>query len=289
MTSTVTPPTEPWFGFELELEEAYLNGERLCSRCFTKEEVAYFTTKDDGSLRGEAGVEIVFRKPFNYEESMEALEVLSGSIRSRLTCKQTPRCSMHYHVSLPDTSQLAVLSALSLLLEGFLFEFVDVTRQTNEYSRASWNLTGSGKQQFVANALVAALADNDTWINYDPSGNMSKYEAINLTSLRSYGSVEFRMCPATLELDHTSGFLKILNSIAVLASRTSVEEMIGMIMQPEEEEVLVKLLNQIHFGDVFLSGDKQSLNNKVYGGSDLLARFCECRKQIAVRIRIGKA
>ena len=141
----------------------------------------------------------------------------------------------------------------------------------------------------VIPALVAALADNDTWINYDPSGNMSKYEAINLTSLRSYGSVEFRMCPATLELDHTSGFLKILNSIAVLASRTSVEEMIGMIMQPEEEEVLVKLLNRIHFGDVFLSGDKQSLNNKVYGGSDLLARFCECRKQIAVRIRIGKA
>lgn len=166
-------------GIEIEVEGKGLPGVRQ------NRALALWTSKGDGSLRGEA-VEYVLKRPIKADEVKEQLELLSKYFEKRgAYFIDSDRCGIHVHLNCIDEGYEDVLKFLVayFCLENILTRYCGEGRDNNLFClRAS-----------DAGALIAmlSLSIKEGSFRY-VMGDNNRYSAINIGALHKFGSLEFR-------------------------------------------------------------------------------------------------
>ena len=139
----------------------------------------------DGSLRGEA-LEYVLREPIERKNIKEYLNRLQSAFidkRSRLL--PSDRCGVHIHINCQQLTHQQVINftMLYLIFEEMLVRWCGPTREGNLFCLRAKDA------EFLVHALIKA--QQQVSLN-NIQDDLYRYASINLTSLRKYGSVEFR-------------------------------------------------------------------------------------------------
>jgi len=160
-------------GLEVEIENMY-----------NPAHVPGWRLTGDGSLRNN-GVEYVFSGPIGGSAACKRIDSLHKYLETVPDKRFSERTSLHVHVDVRDLSWDQVISLVILyaMVEPYLFSICGQEREEGIYSLSLYR----GKNQ------IDNLFD---LIHSGPSGvnerHFSKYAALNLLSLRSFGSLEFR-------------------------------------------------------------------------------------------------
>jgi hypothetical protein len=161
-----------------------------------------FITEEDHSLRY-CGVEYKTRYP-------QPLENLKSQVISLLTELQSKDCffshrsSIHVHANVIHQSHENLIKILKFyyLFEPLFFKFLGRRRYKNNYCvpiRHSKFLVGHsilGGAKFTWDKLLVEFP---------------KYGAVSLFRLQDLGTIEFRLCPGTFELDKSIPWLNAIN------------------------------------------------------------------------------
>lgn len=168
---------EGLFGIEVEVE-----GKHLPKEDFSNWELDF----NEGSLR-DGGLEYLFKKPLDYKEALEEIEVLERYIlREGGKPEFSPRTSVHVHVNVTDLTfnQMCNFLFLSFLFENNLAHFCGDLRKGNPFcitGKSAEGVYDALEGVFTEKKVLGKLAEK----NY-------RYGFINLASTSKYGSVEFR-------------------------------------------------------------------------------------------------
>lgn len=152
----------------------------------------------DGSLRNN-GMEIKFLSPYRGANVIKALEELRAAVADGASAIFNDRCSMHVHIDVRDLTidQLRVLITNYVYFEPhMLAQIIPPTRRSNNfcvpYSQSSHKIATLGRMFHRETAReLHNVIDNVC----------SKYDALNLQSIASFGSVEFRVFSGTFDYD----------------------------------------------------------------------------------------
>lgn len=177
---------------------------------FKEVQTELWKTVDDGSLRGlypTGRGEYVLTKPIPVNTVPFALNELKAAIPNAVP-DFSFRTSVHVHVNVQDMEEDQVLNFIytALLLEEPLANFCGNSRKGNRFclriQDAEFSLWYLNK--VFANGVNEALRFNENHI---------RYAAINLASLKKYGSIEFRSMRGTLDQNVLSTWTTALVSI----------------------------------------------------------------------------
>lgn len=165
----------------------------------------------DGSLR--EGIEYIFRKPLNKDESLLALQEIN-TILEASTPTFSFRTSTHVHINMLDVPYEQVLSTIYMLylLEPCLIEFSGKGRKGNRFC-----LGLKDAEWFVSVLQNLFQAGNER--NFFRCGRNSvdagdcKYSAINLAPLFYQGSIEVRTLRGTLDENVLNDWLTAFDNI----------------------------------------------------------------------------
>lgn len=167
-------------------------------------------TVDDGSLRGLFPTnrgEYVLNRPIPSDRVKDALNDLKAAIPNAVP-NFSFRTSVHVHVNVQDMDEEQVISFIyaALLLEEPLVNFCGNTRKGNRFCLRIQDADFSlhTLSQMFRNGFESALRFTENHI---------RYAAINLASLKKYGSIEFRSMRGTLDADVLSTWALALVSI----------------------------------------------------------------------------
>ena len=181
---------DPGLGVEVELENCHLS-----TLLTTTGFASYWDASGDGSLRGDSAVEIKFKSAYTRAKWEKSARLLGISL-SKVTPYRTSRCSTHIHVNMNPYIQTQSINnhlknfiTMSLLLEPVLFALVDPAREGSVFCKPSWDAS------FSSYPRVGGFLQGTHGIG-DLTSGASKYSAVNLHSIHTHGSVEFRMAPA---------------------------------------------------------------------------------------------
>ena len=185
--SVIKSPT--YTGVEVEL--SYLE-------CTDGQEVGqYWSILPDGSIRGDSPGELVFRVPLSPAQAEEALVRLDKYVLS--TSRVNSTCSVHVHVDVCDLS----LEELDRVL--FTYAVVE---------RTLYNYCGEGRENnnFCV-PLYKSLPSLRAYLNFsrgvpDVPAQL-RYCGLNLASIRKFGSLEFRMHPATRDIKRIAEWINL--------------------------------------------------------------------------------
>ena len=162
------------YGIEIEVEGEGLGGA-----------VPGWEGKPDGSL-GPNGIEYVSSGPKAKEGIERHLEKLAAAFKkSKVTLSCSDSCSVHVHMNVGHLSVQKVLNILTLYytLEDYITEFAGEDRAGNLFClRAS-------DAELPIWETIRGFRDK-TFPRYHD--NELRYSALNLTSLRRFGTLEFR-------------------------------------------------------------------------------------------------
>lgn len=176
-SSIIVPST--LFGVEVELENVPgVIGSRM----------KYWNVKEDGSLRNN-GAEFVFKQPLGGSDIVRAFVELDSFINGNgLNPATTDRTSVHVHMDVRpmETYQFQKLMVLYTIFEKVLFNYAGPNRYNNIFCLPIQNVQGMVK---YLNLLFKC--DGNTFNAAIRA--VEKYSAININSLRNFGSIEFRM------------------------------------------------------------------------------------------------
>lgn len=167
------------FGIELELENFFWDGD---SEWPTQK----WMTKPEGSLRN-GGIEIV-SVPLPYDTRVLHLKMLEKCIATSSTPPvKSIRCSTHIHISvLPYTLRNVLHSALAYyLLENTLVRTQHKNRQGNLFCL---RMTDA---RMITRRLLDLISNPDGFGDLI-NKHFFKYSAMNLATIRNFGTVEFR-------------------------------------------------------------------------------------------------
>lgn len=197
-------------GIELEVEgRGLLTGGMLDGISGAKSK-AVWQAKNDGSLRG--GYEYVLSCPC-YED--EVFPLVSGffnrSVENGTRFNNSNRCSTHVHINLKSLTVNQVCSAIVLwkIFEQSLIDWCGEARTKNHFC-----LSSSDEESFN-NAWIAFLKTGKR-----PQDRHLKYSALNLLTIWSIGSLEFRCGPAPDEPTRPSNFAIFLYNLVKYGAET---------------------------------------------------------------------
>lgn len=195
------------FGFELEVEGVNLpviDGGWIYKR--------------DGSLRGE-NLEYILRHPINLPEFPSVFEKLVRKLTDeKVKLNFSFRTSTHVHLNVLDLNkhQIQALFYLSHLVEDALVNYSGATRIGNRFclrtKDAMWKVRQFKK--WLTNPGFGPLNQEEL-----------KYSAINIATIMSYGSIEFRSLRGTIEKDVVLPWLEVLNNLYEIAKIVPIIEM----------------------------------------------------------------
>lgn len=163
-------------GIEIELE----------GNKFPKNLDKYWTSKADGSLRGNA-IEYILIKPLSRNAYPKALEYLTNKQKEMgTTVKNTGNAGIHIHINVQEMSMIQVYNfiCLYLMYEDLLIAFCGESREGNFFCLRAKDA------EFLLSTLTSA-AKAEYWENMDAGGRV-RYASINVNALRKFGSLEFR-------------------------------------------------------------------------------------------------
>lgn len=178
-----------------------------------EENSKYWKTVPDGSLRGvfpEQSAEWVMRSPVKQKDVKAALTELVA-VQKNATFAFSYRTSVHVHINVQDLTELQLLNMvyLYLLLEEPLMNYCGKERKGNRFCLRL------ADAEAMLESITKWVANSFESIRTLPEGQ--RYSAINLASLRKYGSVEFRGMRGTLDQGVIQNWVNILVSIREFA------------------------------------------------------------------------
>ncbi len=166
-------------GVEMEFSSLYYSNEEELFRMWRLEA--------DGSLRGNRPGELVFAGPLAPHQADEALGMMGRLVLGRSEVNHT--CSLHVHVDVCDLTLEELYRALFVyaMIERPLYRYCGGDRANNNFCVPLHKSIGGLKK------YLRAQSPPDVPIGL-------RYCGLNLAALRKFGSLEFRMHPATKDL-----------------------------------------------------------------------------------------
>jgi hypothetical protein len=214
-----------------------------------------FAVVQEGSLRavdGEIGREFVFRKPMNFEQSLEALTNLKGALDGSKRVVFSERTSVHVHVNVTDMTlpQWFTFLFLWVLYEEAMINYCGDSRKGNLFCLSSRDAEG-----LMFTLERCAREGHIQYLNDDV-----RYSAVNTAATNKYGSVEFRSMRGTMDLDVLGTWLATLQAMRDKAIEiSSPKKLIDLVLK--DEEFTASLFPEDHFIRTFPDIDRVILEN----------------------------
>lgn len=166
-----------------------------------------WTYKADGSLRGAPeALEYLLVAPVKMNELEDCLKKLKNAFKQSIVVDSI-YAGVHVHINAQELTAKQVITYLCsyIILEDLLINWCEETRRGNHFCLrtcdASYLLDFIRKM--VENESLAALKRNDN----------IRYASVNLQSLGTFGSLEFRALESTLDISKILMWCKILFNI----------------------------------------------------------------------------
>ena len=166
----------------------------------------YWITEHDGSLRGEAR-EYVLKKPMSAEGVAAALTYLDKCyIDEGTEVFESVRAGVHVHVNVQDLTvvQLYTFMTAYIILEDLLTKFCGEYREGNLFCLRV-------RDADYLLYMLERVAVNKEYNAFNT--DMLRYAAMNVKSLSTYGSLEFRAMRGTRDLLVINSWANILMGI----------------------------------------------------------------------------
>ena len=224
------PDYNDMFGVELELEAKPGYSMPLISNSMIQ-------SKNDNSLRN--GIEYMWNGPQDWDKTKKSIKYLTeklGEIKN--TLQFSPRCSIHVHVNVQDltSSQLLNFIAVAWYMEDFIIDScADYRRNNNFCARISDSETN------VFN-IVQGLRDGTKLFDYRFSTDRYKYSGTNLCTIRSFGTLEFRMFQATIDPIMLEAWCKTLDNMKQYAKSFDTPESLMRELEKNSFETIASPL-----------------------------------------------
>jgi len=195
-------------GLEVELEGLSAMGRLMRSH--------YWATVNDGSLR-DGGAEWKFIGPLFGKDIELALSDMDTHIKKlRNNPAISSRTSVHVHLDVRDmnTQQLATLLAVYAIFEKAFVRYHGGTRSDNAFA-TPWY-----KTQLYYLRAGTALFNESVGVAADLMRRFSKYSALNIKSLFTFGTIEFRHMPGCYDVDKIAEWIDIIMHLKKHAMET---------------------------------------------------------------------
>lgn len=236
------PKTDGKFGIEIEVEGSRLD---IPNNKFWKMEI-------DGSLRPRPEcVEYVFRTPLSYKDSVTAIHWLNANHAKRETkLDWSFRCSTHVHLNVQEyeLSRLFRLLFIYYILENLLVHWSGKEREGNRFCL---RMADSGEIPIQTSRIFRE--------NLQPiEENRIRYSALNIASLRKYGSIEFRSLNGTTEFARLDKWLKAIVSLEAASQRYESVEAIFKAATKDINRFAIDVFGEEFFKELFYTRWEQS-------------------------------
>ena len=222
------------------------------------------------------GVEYIFKRPYRGSKLIDVLDKMRKYLKIVHDEGGTPiitsRCSAHVHLDMRDEEVSVVTDTLLvyLIFEKVLFKYLSNNRESSNYCipLASSNFVKTLVR--VDNVLKKCSISRSNFAEF-LSGKLTRYGAVNIQSLPSFGSLEFRAHPGTLNMNSLLDWINILLSIKKWA-KNNPEKISTLYVKGVDSEVFCKEV----FGD---SAHKlcnyQRFNSDMRDGKSCILHYLE--------------
>jgi len=180
--------------------------------------------KQDGSLRNNGIEYVTFPTPSCYIPALLA-ELQEGLVEYNKPVYSS-RTSIHVHMNVLDLTveQLKSFVLLYLCFEKALFEYVGGDREKSIFCIP---LVHAG---YVGNLkYLFSMEDENRYQLKDLAGSWHKYTSLNLKTINSFGTVEFRHMSGTNDIKKLIGWLQLILSLRSFALTCSKEKLYALI------------------------------------------------------------
>lgn len=171
-----------------------------------------WTTAGDGSLRN-AGVEMISR-PIPWSQSDVFLDRIEPYIRATGGVA-TERCGLHVHLNMRpfNVGQLWSLFTIYTLMEPTIYQTYALDREDNMFALP----VAQNQQQVQAMAFDISNLRGGHISRRSNAVATCKYSAMNLSSLRQFGTVEMRQPYCTTDFDAIKSWVDFLKRMVDVA------------------------------------------------------------------------
>lgn len=241
---------EQYIGIEVELENCANNGivpdEVFELFCF------YWSRHEDGSLRN-GGKEFVTNLGVSVDTAYDALTSLEQYIKIATNgqAQANARTGLHVHFNVGGRSlrQLSNILFLYAVLEPAFFE-VSGKRDENIFC-VPWHANRQSLGNVINNLVNMCESKHYSkiwkWRNY------SKYCALNIAPVSSFGTIEFRMHEGTYDPDAIYRWVKTIDRLFQYADKTDISDNYQWLRSRRTFEKYSELLRHIFPEYMFLN------------------------------------
>lgn len=208
----------------------------------------YWNTTTDGSLQN--GIEFVLAQPLSGNNLSSAIH----QFFKELSPKRATTSGTHVHIDMmeDDTTVNTVqcLILLAYILETGVYAVADPSREWCGFT----NRLTTAPEDFIFSLLRSDLADNDSILASTCGGEhgTGKYYGLNVLTLASYGSVEFRYFPTATSSEELVSWVKLVQSFKKAAMQLGNPASLEAVTATEQSyiEFIIQYFNE--WSEVFL-------------------------------------
>lgn len=230
----------------------------------------HWTVTQDGSLRGEYptnACEYVLQRPMSLPEANEALAYLAHRYKeNKAKVADSPRCGVHVHVNCQHISllQLYNFMVMYLIFEDVLVKWCGPTREGNLFCLRAKDA------EYLLFVLGRALETKDFRRMF--STDELRYASMNVRSLCTYGSLEFRAMAGTVDMSLIYRWAEML---------VGMRERAGQFENPVEMILATSEGGAEAFVRQAFSDENASLIMSIEGWEDLIVEGVRRAQEVA--------
>jgi hypothetical protein len=167
-----------------------------------------WVSAQDGSLKSDYSIEYVLNKPMLKDKCFAAIEELFGCIKKYGTAvADTGRAGIHVHLNVGHMTNKQLWTFVTC---WFVLEELVTDMMSGEGRSGNHFCLRAVDAEALLDSISKYLSTGDrTYI----SGDEIRYSALNLCSLRKFGSLEFRAMRTTTKVYKIKRWINILSSI----------------------------------------------------------------------------
>lgn len=194
-----------FIGIEVEMEGLKI--------ALEEDENSYWAHHTDNSLRNtdeSRAIEFVLKYPLCGEDLFKSLEEFKTFIKALETPPEMSfRTSVHIHMDARDMTEEDLLRFIILycVLEKVLFNFCGQDRENNSFCLPFYKAEGVIFENLGEISLKGLSSFSR---NLGPD---NRYAALNLCALPKFGSVEFRHCAGTYDVEFIKKWINVIMSM----------------------------------------------------------------------------
>lgn len=247
-------PPEHEIGIEIEVEGRNLQ-EFPMSRTWRK--------TLDGSLRGEESAEYVLHHPIPMKNVEKALNNLTAILKKNNAKKElSDRCGVHIHINVQHMTFMELINylCLYLVLEPLLVSYCGSSREGNMFCLRAKDAPT------LIDLIMNSYAHSDLY-SLIGRGNHFRYAAVNVSSIRKHGSLEFRSLKTPKNFKKIIPWVNLLHKLKTTSyTFETPEEIINAYSMYEYERFLSRVLEE----QAYLLMDIENINQKLLEGIRLV-------------------